>query len=145
MFGAIIKEVIMKQLFTSMLVLVVILAPVISNAERNCAEVDDKKNCTLYSVSLIELIANPTQFDGKRVRIIGFLRLEFEGTAIYLSREDFENGITKNGLWVSTDQLDNTLSNRYVLLEGTFNASNPGHRGLWSGAIEKITRVQKWR
>ena len=30
-------------------------------------------------VSLIQLIANPQMFDGKLVRVIGFLRLEFEG------------------------------------------------------------------
>jgi len=32
-------------------------------------------------VSLIQLIANPREFDGKAVRIIGYARIEFEGTA----------------------------------------------------------------
>jgi len=31
-------------------------------------------------VTLIQLIANPEKFDGKLIRVIGFLRLEFEGT-----------------------------------------------------------------
>jgi len=40
-------------------------------------------------VSLIQLIANPQAYDGKTVRITGFLHLEFEGNAIYLHNEDF--------------------------------------------------------
>lgn len=55
---------------------------------------------TVQDVSLIQLIAQPEKFEGKRVRFIGFLRIEFEGNAIYLHREDFDHGITKNGLWL---------------------------------------------
>src|SRR5947209_18694060 len=51
-------------------------------------------------VSLIQLIANPQAYDGKTVRIIGFLHLEFEGNVIYLHNEDFRYGIEKNGLWI---------------------------------------------
>lgn len=35
-------------------------------------------------VSLIQLIANPEKYDGKQVAVVGFLRLEFEGNALYL-------------------------------------------------------------
>lgn len=56
---------------------------------------------TLQDVSLIQLIAQPEKFEGKRVRFIGFLRIEFEGNAIYLHREDFDHGIEKNALWVA--------------------------------------------
>lgn len=38
----------------------------------------------LQDVSLVELIARPEKFDGKRARFIGFLTILFEGTAIYL-------------------------------------------------------------
>ena len=33
-------------------------------------------------VSIVQLIAQPEKFEGKRVRFIGFLRIEFEGNAI---------------------------------------------------------------
>jgi hypothetical protein len=46
-------------------------------------------------VSLIQLIANPESYDGKKVRIIGFLRLEFEGDALYLHQVDFEMRLMK--------------------------------------------------
>src|SRR5262245_15252541 len=52
------------------------------------------------SVSLLQLVATPDVFDGKHVRVQGFVRIEHEGTAIYLHREDAEHMLTKNGLWL---------------------------------------------
>lgn len=100
-------------------------------------------------VSLIQLIANPKDYDGKVVRVIGFVRLEFEGNSIYLHQDDYKHGITKNGLWIDvTDDIhkkQKDYDQKYVLLEGTFNAKETGHMGLWSGGIQKITRCQVWR
>ena len=39
-------------------------------------------------VSMVQVIANPTMFDGKRLQVLGFMHLEFEGNGIYISRED---------------------------------------------------------
>jgi hypothetical protein len=99
-------------------------------------------------VSLVELIANPDKYDGKQVLITGFLRLEFEGDALYLHREDSEHVLTKNAIWViatadmnkNRDRLDGT----YVILEGTFNAKRHGHMGLYSGEIGNIKRAEPW-
>ncbi len=99
-------------------------------------------------VSLIQLIANPKEYDGKFVRAIGFVRLEFEGNAIYLHQEDDKFGIYKNGLWIEvTDDIHkrhNEFDRKYVLLEGTFNAKMKGHMGLFSGSIQKIKRIEDW-
>lgn len=99
-------------------------------------------------VSLIRLIAAPQEYAGKRVAITGFLHIEFEGDGIYLHRDDYEHSQSKNGLWVavsgeSAKQL-RAATDRYVLLEGTFNPDLHGHLGLWSGTIAQITRVQIW-
>jgi len=100
------------------------------------------------NVSLVQLIANPKDYHGKVVRVIGFVRLEFEGNAIYLHQEDYEHDITKNGLWIDvTDDIrekQKDYDQKYVLLEGTFNANETGHMGLWSGSIQKISRFQVW-
>lgn len=53
-----------------------------------------------FITSLVKLIANPEVYNGKTVQIIGYLNLEFEGNAVYLHREDYENGLTGNGFWV---------------------------------------------
>ncbi|HJQ19130.1 MAG TPA: hypothetical protein VJ867_02205 [Gemmatimonadaceae bacterium] len=106
----------------------------------------------LWQPSLIELIARPEPFDGKPVRVIGFVNFEFEGNAIYVSRSDWENHIASNGLWIDppTGYESDSASSRktpnqqYVIVEGTFRGAQRGHMGMWSGAIEKVTRLEAW-
>lgn len=101
------------------------------------------------NVSLVQLIANPQTFDGKKVRLIGFLRLEFEGDAIYLHHEDYEYGITDNALWLDvpkgmTEQQRHDTNMAYVLCEGVIRASRHGHMGLFAGEISDVTPIQLW-
>lgn len=99
-------------------------------------------------VSMIQLIADPQRFDGQAIRIIGFLRLEFEGNAVYLHREDFEKSILQNGIWIdlteSQLQSSSNLNNGYVLVEGTFSSSEKGHLGLWPGSLRQVSRLSNW-
>jgi hypothetical protein len=100
-------------------------------------------------VPLVRLITNPEKFDGKLVRVIGFLRLEFEGTVLYLHREDCENAILGAGIWVDvTPEITKqwlSLNTNYVLLEGIFSAGERGHLDMWSGSIKQVRRAQIWR
>jgi hypothetical protein len=102
------------------------------------------------AVSLVRLIATPQAFDGKYVQVMGFVSIEHEGTAIYLHRDDWQHMVTKNGIWLvvsdipSKDSPEEKVNERYALIEGRFVASNHGHRDLWSGAIEKVTRMIPW-
>jgi hypothetical protein len=100
-------------------------------------------------VTLVQLIANPEKFDGKLVRVIGFLRLEFEGNVLYLHREDYENAILGDGIWVDVTpeitKQSKTLNMHYVLFVGIFSSSDKGHMGMWSGTIKKIRRAELWR
>jgi hypothetical protein len=98
-------------------------------------------------VSMIQLLATPEKFDGKFVRTYGFLRLEFEGKALYLHKEDYTNALTKNSVWVDVPETGEYLSlnMHYVLVEGVFNAKSHGHLGLFGGTLEKISRVQATR
>lgn len=98
----------------------------------------------ITSASIVALIANPDRYDGKLVRIIGFLRIEFEGNVIYLHQSDYEHAISSNGLWAEIDMMRKDLDKKYVLIEGTFDAGNHGHMGMFSGAITKIRRAQVW-
>jgi hypothetical protein len=97
-------------------------------------------------VSLVQLIANPKDYDGKVVRLIGFMKLEFEGNAIYLHEDDYKHNVCKNGLWIdATDEMERRraeLDEKYVLLEETFNAKMTGHMRGWSGSIQNITRCE---
>lgn len=97
-------------------------------------------------VSLVQLIANPKDYDGKVVRVIGFLRMELESSCIYLHQDDYNYSIFKNGLWIdaSDEMLKRSagLDQKYVAVVGTFNAKMTEHSGPWSGSIQQITRCQ---
>jgi uncharacterized lipoprotein NlpE involved in copper resistance len=103
-----------------------------------------------YTLSLVNLIATPEKYHGKKVQIIGYINIEFEGNGIYLHKEDYDSSICSNGFWVSINENirkkinEEKLNKSYVLIEGTFNMNQRGHMGLWSGEIEKITRIIKW-
>jgi hypothetical protein len=99
-------------------------------------------------VSLLAVIANPTEYHGKLLRVIGFCRLEFEGNALYLHREDFERGIAKNAVWLNVGwpvpENRRNLSDEYVLVEAVFDAEERGHMGAFSGMLKEIRRMERW-
>ena len=117
-----------------------------------CMLVDGNQRCILWHPSLLELIARPEAYDGKRVRVIGFVNFEFEGNAIYLSSSDWEHQVVANSVWVDppagfesdSGPAKKQPNRRYVILDGTFNAHKRGHLGLVSGGLEHITRLAPW-
>src|SRR5437588_496077 len=73
------------------------------------------------SRSLIELIARPETFNGKHVRVIGYVVLGFENRAVYLTKESAEHGIFRNGLWLElekeldTEQIKTLVNHQYAV------------------------------
>jgi hypothetical protein len=118
------------------------------NASNNEAMQTKESSGTI--TSLVKLIATPDKLDGRQIMVTGFMNIEFEGNAIYLHKDDFDNGLYSNGLWIDLTkeqkkEIDSLNLNRnYVLLEGTFNAKGFGHMGLWSGEIKDIVRITNW-
>ena len=98
-------------------------------------------------ISLIHLIQHPSMYHLKQVRVVGFASLEFEGKALYVSREDYENAITKNAVWLDIDLTENIRKNhqKHMLVEGVFDQENLGHLKLFSGSITKINRIELWK
>jgi hypothetical protein len=66
-------------------------------------------------VSMVELLANPSSYDGKRVALSGYLYIKGNGEddAVFLHKEDRENWLASNSIWV-------------VELRPEFRASLPG-------------------
>jgi hypothetical protein len=95
-------------------------------------------------VSLVRLVADPGEFDGRRVRVAGFMSLEFEGDALYISREDDDRDLTKNAVWLELATRRPTFDRGYALVEGTFRGSRTGHMGLFSGALEDVGPIVRW-
>jgi hypothetical protein len=106
----------------------------------------------IFIISLINLIASPSEYHGKKVRVIGVSVIEFEGDSLYLSKEHLLNAVTKNAVWISpnyntletTEEKLSKYNGEYALVEGTFNKDGHGHMGLFSGSIENITRFVPW-
>lgn len=101
----------------------------------------------LEAVPLVAVVANPGDYAGKRIRVEGFLILEFEGNSLYLDKEGYKAGLTGNALWVDTPSwadpaAQKRLSGRYALVEGTFNPLRHGHVGAWGGALENVSLIR---
>jgi hypothetical protein len=120
--------------------LAIILIATSCNKNRVFWDIDEDS-----SISLVRLIATPNDYHNEKIRVEGFLHLEFEENAIYLHKEDYQHGLTTNGFWVSyPDSLAAQMkaaNDKYVLIEGTFDNSDHGHMGLFGGKIKEVTRV----
>ncbi len=108
-------------------------------------------NQSVVRCSIINLIATPDAYAGKKIRVIGYAVFEFEGQVIFLSENDAKAHIGMNGIWLNLDdtlipKLDvSKLANRYVIVEGVFSAVDKGHLGMFSGSIGKIDRLDLWK
>jgi hypothetical protein len=100
-------------------------------------------------VSMVQLISNPEKFNGKVVRVIGFLRIEFEGNVLYMHREDYDYAILGNGVWVDLPEFSlknkDRVNLKYVILVGQFSSKDRGHMGMWSGSFNNVQRLERWR
>ena len=78
-------------------------------------------------VSLVRLIAVPSEYHEKRVVTFGYLEFALEHQVLYLSKGDAEAGILANSICLSvgSEAADrvSALSGRYVEIDGTFDAN----------------------
>ena len=99
-------------------------------------------------VSVVQLIATPEKFDGKLISVIGFLRLEHEGYLLYLGKEDYDNVVLANALWVdATEEMGKNrekLELKYVKIVGTFRAGHENRNLFSAGGITDIRNCQFW-
>lgn len=107
---------------------------------------------TARDVAIVELIADGEKFDGEIVRVVGAIRIEFEGDQLCLSKEAIIYRVFKNclALGFNYDVLELTrqdlegVSGEYVLLEGKFRSRDQGHLSLSSGSIREVGRLLLW-
>jgi hypothetical protein len=93
-------------------------------------------------VSIVELIATPRAWDGKRVRVQGFCHAEFEETGLYLHREDSDLRNSLNGVWLEIEASQYKKCNeQFVIVEGRFDAGPDDHVGIWRGRLRDVTKM----
>lgn len=121
-----------------------LFAATISNSNQNAEEQ------TTQQVSIIQLIANPEAYHNKQVSVIGIGNLEFERNSLYYSKEDCENFIFKNGVWIELGENATPYeeavkyNGKYVIVVGTYDMYQCGHFGMYSGSIVNIIRYDLW-
>jgi len=82
-------------------------------------------NDRAYNVSLIRLIANPKAFDGRRLRLAGYLDHNGIDRAVglYVSELDGRNFIISNSVDLQLEESSVAkLLGKYVMLEGSYHA-----------------------
>jgi len=85
-----------------------------------------KYNKEAIPVSMHYLLANPEKLNGKVVRVIGVVNLEFESNVIFVDNESFDYYNPQNGFWVDinekalgiTEEMALALRGEMVVVEG---------------------------
>jgi hypothetical protein len=78
--------------------------------------------------------------------VIGYVAMEFEGTAIFLHEEDYARAIVRNGLWLDRDPNGAFPFPQpgYAVVEGRYDPDQHGHMALFSGTLTQIGRLEPW-
>lgn len=99
-----------------------------------------------YVASLIQVIANPNDFNGQPLKVIGFLgrggALD-RAVGLFVSEADGRNFIVPNSIDLHLDESKvKDLMGRYVALSGTYHA--PAPRSGYNGFFDQITDIRPW-
>lgn len=102
------------------------------------------------AVLLEKLLETPRTFHGKAVRIEGLLRLEFEGTALWVNRQEMREGRCDRALWIDLPPVGmgppkelERFHDKRVALTGTLATDKRGHLGLFAGSLYNVKDVAK--
>ncbi len=136
----------------------VFILPNILFAQNNLKDTATVTDLRDSDISIIQLIANPTKYNGFKVSISGYMHIKFEDCAIYLSKTDADYLNGSNALWVSfSDNINTTTINsknkktlnyfdcKYVRITGVFNMNKKGHMGMFAGTIEFVENILEER
>jgi hypothetical protein len=89
------------RLWALTLVVLVLMVAKLSSAEEVEPPKDAPKPSAVETVPLAAILADPSSYDGSRVQTQGVLGIEFEGDALYLTREHREHHVFSNALWLN--------------------------------------------
>lgn len=107
----------------------------------------ESSNPPAVSAGVISIAAHPSEYSGRRLKVGGFLCLEFERAALYLDRSSFESGDRANAILVEKPKdldrkLATRLSRRYALVEGTFVSGKDQIEYGYAGALTDIKLIR---
>jgi len=98
--------------------------------------------------SMIQLLATPDKFDGKNIVVFGFMDFDTEADLLFTSKDDYDNVILANALWIEASEemykAKALLNLKYVRIQGIFSAKPRGRFGSYVGAITKVGDCTPW-
>jgi hypothetical protein len=108
-----------------------------------CTKVAEDGTCENYAVSIFELISTPEKYHEKHVSLAGYVRFEFEGNAIYATKEHFTNRLTRDALWIDVTGLKvGSFREGYAYIGGKFDQYDGGHFRVFPGGLYEIDVFQ---
>jgi len=120
------------------------IIPIVALAAASVAAADQR-------VSLEQLFEHSDKYNGSAVAVEAYVTLEFEGDRLCpdtkaelahcLWLDILEPGDRAERMF-SAEKRWRPFNGKRVVIHGTFNQTNKGHRGLFrGGAIEKVTSI----
>jgi hypothetical protein len=97
------------------------------------------------NVSLIRLIANPKAFDGRRLRLAGYLGHNGldRSVGLYVTELDGQNSIISNSVDLHLEELTvDKLIGKYVILEGTYHSPVGPLSDYINGYLDHVSRPE---
>jgi hypothetical protein len=107
-------------------------------------EPSNQHNTRPHLVSLIRLIANPNDFNGQPIKVVGYLGrgggLD-RSVGLFVSEIDGRNFIVPNSIDLHVDESTvKDLMRKYVAVSGTYHAPDP--RADYNGYIDQIVEIK---
>jgi hypothetical protein len=105
----------------------------------------DRDSPRVYNVSLIQVIANPNDFNGQRLRVVGYLGRNGidRAVGVFVSEVDGRNFVLSNSIDLHVEESTiRGLPGKYVVFSGTYHAPSPrsGHNGY----VDQILDLKLW-
>ena len=96
-------------------------------------------------VSMIKVIANPEDFQGKEIQLSGYLKLGHEHNVLYFDKEHAIWAMGKNAVWLDLkkEQLEKWSKHKdsYVYVRGIFYAVDGMYFGGYELELKNISRI----
>ncbi len=105
----------------------------------------NRDNPRVYGVSLIQVIANPNNFNGQRIRIVGCLGRNGidRAVGIFVSEVDSRNFVLSNSVDLHIEEsIARDMVGKYVVFSAIYHA--PAPQSGYNGYIDQILDLKRW-
>ncbi|MDD8058231.1 hypothetical protein [Shewanella metallivivens] len=108
-----------------------------------------KEDIGFSSISIYEVLVNPTKFHGEMVEITGVYKFDIDSATLFPSKEYLVEDVFESSISVrlpmdmSQEKLEylTKLDGTYVRVFGEFDAKNKGYGGFNKGKVINVQRI----